>query len=190
MPSRTDASKHGLDAEAFMALYERRAEAVLTYFARRTLDAQTAADLTAETFAEAFVSRHGFDSRRGDVGAWLFGIARHRLAGYLQTRSVERSARDRLGVPERALDDADLERVEALIDFADVGRRIQTALGTLSPEQREAVVLRVIDELGYHEISERLGINEDAVRARVSRGLRSLAVLVAPDADEPQGATS
>ena len=50
------------------------------------------------------------------------------------------------------------------------------ALEDLSPEQRDAVRLRVIDELDYPAIARRLGISEDAVRARVSRGLRTLAV--------------
>jgi RNA polymerase sigma factor (sigma-70 family) len=190
MPSKPDRLKDRLGADAFMALYELRAEEVLAYFARRTLDAQIAADLTAETFAEAFSSRHGFDPRRGEAGAWLFGIARHRLARYIHSRSVERSARDRLGIPQRALDDDDLERVEALIDFADVGRRIQAALDTLNADQREAVVLRVINELSYRQIAERLGLSEETVRARVSRGLRSLAVSLANDTDDPSGATS
>jgi RNA polymerase sigma-70 factor, ECF subfamily len=190
MPRKPDRLNDGLDADAFMALYEHRAEETLAFFARRTLDAQIAADLTAETFAEAFSSRHGFDPRRGDAGAWLFGIARHRLARYLRNRSVERSARARLGFPQRGLNDADLERVEALIDFADVGRRIQAALSTLNADQREAVVLRVIDELGYPQIAERLGLTEETARARVSRGLRSLAVSLATDTDAPRGATS
>jgi RNA polymerase sigma factor (sigma-70 family) len=169
----------GLDAAAFSALYDGRAEDVLRFFARRTLDAQLAADLTAETFAIAVASRGSFDPARGDVGAWLFGIARHQLARYVRTRKVERAARRRVGFPERSLSGADLERVEALIDFADVGRRVKVALGGLKRDQREAVVLRVIDGLGYADVADRLGCSEQAARARVSRGLRELGLRLA-----------
>ena len=181
-----------LDDEAFDALYAERAEELLAFFARRTLDPQTAADLTAETFAQALSTRDRFDPRRGEPAAWLYGIARHQLGRYLRTRRVERAARDRMGMPARPLAPADLERVEALIDLAEVGRRVRSALDTLTPDQREAVVLRVIDELAYSEIARRLGLSEEAVRARVSRGLRELAVRLGGDADEsePRGATT
>jgi RNA polymerase sigma factor (sigma-70 family) len=175
----TNQPPRGLDAEAFSALYEGRAEDVLRFFARRTLDAQTAADLTAETFAAAVESRGNFDHTLGAVDAWLFGIARHQLTRYLRRRKVERAARKRVGFPERTLSGADLERVEALIDFADVGRRVTSALGGLKSEQREAVILRVIDGLGYADVADRLGCSEQAARARVSRGLRELGLQLA-----------
>jgi RNA polymerase sigma-70 factor (ECF subfamily) len=48
------------ETEAFGVFYDRHARAVLGYFARRTGDAQAAADLTAETFASAIASQHGY----------------------------------------------------------------------------------------------------------------------------------
>ena len=180
----------GLGDEAFDALYAERAEELLAFFARRSLDPQTAADLTAETFAQALSARGGFDRARGEPAAWLYGIARHQLGRYLRSRRVERAARDRLGMPERPLSAGDLERVEALIDLAEVGRRVRSALDTLTSDQREAVVLRVIDELAYAEIARRLDLSEEAVRARVSRGLRDLAVRLGQDFDEFEEATT
>lgn len=175
----TNQPARGLDAEAFSALYEGRAEDVLRYFARRTLDPQTAADLTAETFAAAVESRGNFDDALGAVDGWLFGIAHYQLTRYLRRRKVERAARKRVGFPERSLSGADLERVEALIDFADVGRRVTSALGGLKRDQREAVILRVIHGLGYADVADRLGCSEQAARARVSRGLRELGLQLA-----------
>lgn len=169
----------GLDRPRFVALYERRATELLRFFMRRTLDAQVAADLTAETFAAAFASRGSFDPTRGDPGAWLHGIARHQLARYIDKRMVETAARERAGFAEHPLSAADLERVEALIDFAEVGRRISTALGQLNPHQREAVVLRVVEELDYAEIAGRLRCSEGAARIRVSRGLRQMGLYLA-----------
>ena len=159
---------------------------MLRYFARRTLDAGVAFDLTAETFAEAFASRGRFDPSRGDAVAWLFGIAQHELGSYLRRLTVERRARKRLGVGEHSLSEADFERIEAMIDFAAVGRQLRSALQTLPSEQREAVVYRVIDELSYEQIAERIGCSQDAARARVSRGLRLLGrTLTLPEDDLP-----
>jgi RNA polymerase sigma factor (sigma-70 family) len=53
---------------------------------------------------------------------------------------------------------------------------VLAALETLAPEQREALRLRVVMELGYPAVAARLGISQQAARARVSRGLRALAL--------------
>jgi DNA-directed RNA polymerase specialized sigma24 family protein len=119
---RRQRSTKGLDASAFVALYDDRAEAVLRFFARRTLDPEAAFDLTAETFAEGFASRAGFDPNRGEASAWLFGIAQHQLGSYLRRLTVESRARERLGIGEHRLSEGDYERIEAMIDFAAVGR--------------------------------------------------------------------
>jgi RNA polymerase sigma factor (sigma-70 family) len=178
-----------LDSAGFVALYDEHSEPVLRFFARRTLDAEVAFELTAETFAEAFASRQRFDPGRGNEAAWLYGIARHKLGSYLRTLRFERHARDRLGIPAQSLSADDYERIEALIDFAEVGRQLKSALRDLPAEQREAVVYRVVDELSYDQIAERIGCSQEAARARVSRGLRSLARTLTPT-DEGLGAQS
>jgi DNA-directed RNA polymerase specialized sigma24 family protein len=128
------------EPEAFGGFYERHAETVLRYFARRTLDPE-AAELTAETFAEAFASRRRFrDHGRGGL-AWLYGIGRHLLSRYFRTGVVDTRARGRLGVPERGISEEDYERIEELIDFEQVGRAIATAFSLLSEDQREALTL-------------------------------------------------
>jgi RNA polymerase sigma-70 factor (ECF subfamily) len=54
----------------------------------------------------------------------------------------------------------------------------------LSHEQQEALRLRVLEEQSYEQMAEQLGINEQAVRARVSRGMRALAERLSPEAGE------
>lgn len=173
----------GLDVATFLEVYDKHAEGLLRFFARRTLVPEVAADLTAETFAEAFASRGQFDPCRGEPGAWLYAIARHELGSYLRRLRVERRARDRLHLPDRTPEPEDCDRIEALIDFAAVGYNVRAALQDLPSEQREAVISRIIDELSYDEVAERLGCSEQAARARVSRGLRTLARALAPPTD-------
>jgi len=164
------------EPEAFTELYRRHAEDLLRYFARRTLDPETAAELTAETFAEAFASRRNYRDQGVNGVAWLYGIARHRLGRFFRTGRVDAAARRQLGMPERDLPPEDYERIEDLIDFAPIREALVEAFDTLSDDQREATRLRVIDGLGYAEVAERLDCTEQNARQRVSRGLRKLAL--------------
>ena len=66
---------------------------------------------------------------------------------------------------------------------------VQGALAELGPEQREAVRLRVVDELGYPAVAARLGVSEQTARARVSRGLRRWPPRSTITSPEPEGAT-
>ena len=168
------------DPDAFAEFYDRHAEDLLRYFARRTLDPDAAAELTAETFAEAFASRHRYRERGTGAGPWLYGIARHELSRFFRSGAVERRARARLGMPERDVSDADYERIEELIDFERVGRAIAGALTELSAEQREAMTLRVIEGRPYQEVARMLECTEETARARVSRGLKRMASLLEP----------
>ncbi|MGH2635706.1 MAG: RNA polymerase sigma factor [Actinomycetota bacterium] len=163
------------EPEAFGAVFERHAETLLGYFARRTLDPEAAAELTAETFAQAFASRRRFRDRGLGAAGWLYGIARHQLSRFHRTGAVDARARRRLGMPEREVAPEDYERIEELIDFERVGRAIGQAFSVLSEEQREALTLRVIDGRPYREVAEALRCSEETARARVSRGLRRLA---------------
>jgi RNA polymerase sigma factor (sigma-70 family) len=163
---------------AFVELYRRHAEDLLRYFARRTLDPETAAELTAETFAEAFASRGNYRDTGANGVAWLYGIARHQLSRFFRAGRVARTARMRLGIPAREVSPDDFERIEDLVDFAPLRSALVEALETLAEDQREALRLRVIDGLSYTEVAARLQCAESAARQRVSRGLRRMAVVL------------
>jgi RNA polymerase sigma factor (sigma-70 family) len=167
----------GLSGERLATAYRDNARPLLVYFARRTYDAQVASDLVADTFAAALSARAGF--RGGDsaeeVAAWLYGIARHSLARYFKRGRIERSALRRLAVERAALGDEEIERIEELAGLAELRTRVAEGLDRLSDEHRDALRLRVVDELPYPAVAARLAISEDAARARVSRGLRRLA---------------
>jgi len=167
------------DPAAFVELYRRHAEDLLRYFARRTLDPEAAAELTAETFAEAFASRARYTFVDGVNGvAWLYGIARNQLGRFFRSGRIDASARRKIGLPERELPPEDYERIEDLVDFAPLRSALAEALETLADDQREALKLRVIDGLPYPDVASRLQCAETAARQRVSRGLRRLALVL------------
>lgn len=124
---------------SFVAFYYRTMPGLLRYFARRTLDAQVASDLTAETLAEAFAGRGRFRDRGdGSATAWLYTIARRQFGSYLRKLRVEDAARRRLGMQQVELGPEDVERVEALIDFEQVGRAVSAAFDELRAHSGES----------------------------------------------------
>ena len=160
----------------FAAFYSAHSRRLLAFFARRTFDVEVARDLTAETFAEAFEHRRRFrGSSEAEAAAWLFGIARHQLSRYARTGRVRRRAVERLGIRLPEVSEDDHERIVELAGLAELRDRVASAFSDLSGNQREALRLRVIDELPYPEIAECLGVSEQTARARVSRALRRLA---------------
>ena len=163
---------------AFVELYRRHAGDVLRYFAKRTLDPEAAAELTAETFSQAFASRGSYRDTGANGVAWIYGIAKHQMGRLFRAGTVDREARKKLGMPIRDLDPEDYERIEDLVDLAPIREALREAMAGLPEEQRAALELRVIDELPYPTVAERLGCAETAARQRVSRGLRRLALVL------------
>lgn len=161
------------DAEAFGEFYDRNAESVVGFFMRRTACPQTAADLSAETFAEALRTVHRFRQDRGAPRAWLFGIAKNQLRRFLRRRSTSDRALRRLGIDPGALDHSDL--VSDSLDLSQLRNDVASSLDSLSSGVRDAVRLRVMEELSYAEVAARLGCSEGAARVRVTRGLSTLA---------------
>jgi RNA polymerase sigma factor (sigma-70 family) len=152
---------------SFAVFYRAHVDQLLGYFARRTRDAELAADLTAETFAAALAGRHRYRPEAGSAAAWLYGIASHQLAAAQRRAAAESRARRRLGMERIELLDADIERINALA--AEASARVWVE--RLAPDQRDAVTAHVIHGRGYPEIASSGHTSEAVVRQRVSRGL-------------------
>src|SRR5215467_9282865 len=88
----------GSDPAGFEEFYGRHVDTLLGFFARRTRDAELAADLTAETFAAALSGRRRFDAGHGSAVGWLFGIAMKKLADAQRRGYADKKARRRLGM--------------------------------------------------------------------------------------------
>lgn len=162
--------------EEFASFYETHADQLLVWFTRRVLDAEIALDLTSETFAQAYVSASKYrGSGDREAAGWLYGIARHQLSRYLRRGRSETKTLRRLGLGVPTYADGDLAEVERMAELDELRRQVGPRLDRLSEEQRQAIELRVIDELPYPQVADRLGISEVSARARVSRALRSLA---------------
>jgi RNA polymerase sigma factor (sigma-70 family) len=174
MNDRTDAQlmRRASDPVAFAELYRRHSPAVYSWF-RRRLD-WAAADLTAETFAQAWLSRRRFrDERDGSAMPWLLGIARNVLRQTARQDRIETRARAKLGLP---LDLAAEDGYADVDDRLSPRKALAEALEQLPSHERQALELRIVDELPYGDMADRLAIRPAAARLRVSRALRRLAL--------------
>jgi len=161
---------------AFDVFYRHHVAALFSHLNRRVYDADVAMDLTSETFAQAYLSRRRFRGRTDpQAAAWLYRIADRQLARYFRRSVIERRAVERLGIEPPPLDKGEQARIEELADTAGLRAAVREELERLSSEQRDALRLRIVEELSYGEVASRLGISEEAARARVMRGLKALA---------------
>ena len=161
------------DAAAFTQLYRRHVRRVHAWFEQRI--AWAAADLTAETFARAWIGRRRFrDEHDGWALPWLLGIAHNVLRESARRDRVESRARERLGLP---LDLAHEDGYAAVDERLSPRHALAAALDELPDHERAALDLRVIGELPYRDVARRLSIRPAAARLRVSRALRRLAQL-------------
>lgn len=163
----------------FDDLYDACAQQLLVFFARRAADPHTARDLWAETLAQAFAARGRFRGRGPEQArSWLYGIAYRQLGQYRRRGVIEQRALRRLALEAPALSDEDVERLDEL---AHVGPAVSEAMHRLPMSLRDALALRVLEELPYAEVATRLNITPGAARVRVSRALSALRAAATTD---------
>jgi RNA polymerase sigma factor (sigma-70 family) len=158
------------DADAFAEVYDRYVRQVLGWARARV--GEHAADLTAEVFARAWLSRGRFrDQDEAPALPWLLGIAQNVLRDSLRKHRVEDAARRRLGLPRTIAPDRGMDAVDERLSLSDTARE---AISSLPEGDRQLLRLRVIEERPYREIAAQLECTPQAARLRVSRLLRQL----------------
>ena len=150
--------------ESFAAIFDRHAESIYRYAARR-VGQQAAADVMSEVFLVAFRNRRRYDSGRADALPWLYGIAVNVMSQH--QRALRRYAQVLATVPgppaiDVVADDA-LDRVAA----AQLRPRIMRVLSGLSERDRELVLLIAWAGLTYEQAAQALGIPVSTVRSRL-----------------------
>ncbi len=166
---RTPQQRGSADGVAeFEALYRANVAAVTAYFARRSAEPQTVADLTADTFVQAITSFATFDPRKGTPRAWVLGISRRIYAAHCQAHTQQRGRVERLaGRRELAPDE-----VGDLIDRIDAeraGRALVTGLTSLPAADRAVIELVDLAGLQAREAARVLGIAPGTLRMRLMR---------------------
>ena len=169
------------DPEAFAGFYRAHGDWVFRWVRMQVEDAETAMDITAETFAQALLSVRRFRGREPGTGtAWVFGIARNLVRRYFERRRVEAEARIRVGMPLTSYEPDEYLEADERLDADALAGEIADALGYLPTELRRTLEARVVGGLEYGEIASTVGITEANARMRVARGLRALRARLKP----------
>lgn len=144
------------------------------YAVTLTRSAVEAEDVLQEAMLRAY--RSFASLRSDDAKPWLLVIVRNT---YFSMRSRHRTAVSLEALQEESTDlnAASRPGPEALAEDADVRRLLGTLLARLSPEHREVLLLREIEDLNYREIAELLGIAEGTVMSRLARARAALKAL-------------
>ena len=140
--------------------------AVTAYFARRSADPQTVADLTADTFAQAIASFATFDSRKGTSRAWVLGIARRVYAAHCEAHSQQRGGAERLAGRRELAPDETGDLIDR-IDAERAGRALVTTLTTLPAADRAVVELVDLAGLQAKEAAQQISTRQ---RDQCTRG--------------------
>jgi RNA polymerase sigma-70 factor (ECF subfamily) len=132
--------------------------------------------LTQEVFLRVFRSLHTFDAASGGFRTWLIRLTRNLLIDHYR-KTTKDQALDSL---EDALPVLEAKQglggsAERLLRGREAGELLQAALRKLSPELREAVILRDLQEMEYKEIATALDVPEGTVKSRINRGRREMA---------------
>jgi RNA polymerase sigma-70 factor, ECF subfamily len=156
----------GRDERGFDLAYERYADRIFGFLVRLSRSRTLAEDLLQHTFLR--LAECGSSLRpNSDLRAWLFSVARNAFHSHVRARGVAA----RLEATSLSEPGALSIGPESLLAVADLER----ALARLSNEDRELLLLVGVEDLNHAEVAEVLGVDQAAVRKRVSRARARLA---------------
>lgn len=159
--------------EDLVKIHTRRVYSICYRFTNRDSEAQ---DLTQDVFVRVFKSLGSFRAGEGSFNVWLARLTRNLLVDHYRRTKQDRvtdAIEDQLVVLEEKT--ALGARTDGLLAGREAGELLQAALQKLSPELREAVILRDLEELEYKEIASVLNVPEGTVKSRLNRGRAELA---------------
>ncbi len=159
--------------ERLVKLHTRRVYGICYRFTNNDGEAQ---DLTQDVFLRIFKTLKSFRSGEGSFTVWMTRLTRNLLIDHYRRTKLERatdSIEDQLTVLEER--SAGTGKADGLLAGREASEILQAGLQRLSPELREAVILRDLEELEYKEIAAVLSVPEGTVKSRLNRGRAELA---------------
>jgi len=162
--------------EDLLRSHNRKVYNLCYRFTGRSSEAE---DLTQEVFIKIFQTLRTYDDAQGTFSTWLNRVARNHLVDYYRrthkdrvTSSLEEEPSVLQETPSK--EEHPLARVES----RERHELLQAALDRLSPDMREAVVLRDFQDPDYDEIAQVLGVPQGTVKSRINRGRLELARVI------------
>jgi len=169
--------------EEIVQKYHRRIYNICYRFAGSGDDAE---DLTQEVFIKMYRTLNSYDVDRGAFMTWVTTITRNLLVDHFRKTKQERMTdsldtvssdhEDAMPLSEKIPDRGPSQ--DSRVQSRETGETVHLALQKLSPELREAVILRDLQDMDYREIATVLKVPEGTVKSRINRGRAELARLL------------
>jgi RNA polymerase sigma-70 factor (ECF subfamily) len=174
------------DAAAWQEIVQQYNRRIYNICYRFSGSADDAADLTQEVFIKIYRTLSSFDGSRAAFMTWVTTVTRNLLVDHFRKGKYDRvtdsldatpgSQEDGLSIGEQLEDQGSTP--EQRVQSQETQKMVQAALQKLSPELREAVILRDLQDLDYKEIAIVLKVPEGTVKSRINRGRTELARLL------------
>jgi len=176
----------GGDAAAWEEIVQRYHRRIYNVCYRFAGDAENAQDLTQEVFIKMYRTLNTYDSGKGAFMTWVTTITRNLLVDHFRKTKGDRLT-DSIDQPVSEHEDAQPLSAQiadsalppdAAVQSRETREMVHLALQKLSPELREAVILRDLQDMDYREIASALRVPEGTVKSRINRGRAELARLL------------
>jgi RNA polymerase sigma-70 factor (ECF subfamily) len=174
------------DAAAWQEIVQQYNRRIYNICYRFSGSADDAADLTQEVFIKMYRTRCTFDTTRASFMTWVTTVTRNLLVDHFRKGKYDRVTDSLDATPGNQEDGMTLAEQledksaspETKVRGQETQKLVHEALRRLSPELREAVILRDLQDLDYKDIAKVLNVPEGTVKSRINRGRTELARLL------------
>src|SRR5688572_17354087 len=170
------------DSEAFRVIVERHSRSVFRLAFRMTGSEQDAEDVVQETFLKTYKRLQSFEAR-ANFGTWLYRIAVNCALDLMRKRRRHEAHNETLepdfegAVPDHS---GEAASPDGMLFSVEVQKRVREAMGTLSPMERSAFVLRHYEGMSIEEIGQALGLRTSAAKHSIFRAVKKMRGVLEP----------
>lgn len=174
------------DAAAWQEIVQQYHRRIYNICYRFSGSADDASDLAQEVFIKMYRTLSTYDTTRASFMTWVTTVTRNLLVDHFRKGKYDRvtdsldatpgNQEEGLSLAEQLEDQA--ASPEARVRSQETQKLVHEALKRLSPELREAVILRDLQDLDYKDIAKVLNVPEGTVKSRINRGRTELARLL------------
>ena len=160
------------DQQAFEYLFTRYRDALMRLFEQRLEEKTMASDLLQETFIKVYLHINDY-SKSYTFGQWVYSIARNTLVDHLRRKSGDVLLDERFRAPL-----ATTPSPEESVIINQTRAHFYNALEELTPEYRQVIEMRFVEEYSYEEIAEKLGRPLNTIKTQIRRARATICKMI------------
>ncbi|MEG0773784.1 RNA polymerase sigma factor [Clostridium sp.] len=155
---------------AFELLIKKYENIIFNYIYKIILNKEDSEDIAQEAFIRAYKSLYTFQ-RKSSFSTWLFKIASNCINSYFKKKKNYTIQYDEILTNVQC---SSLDKPEEALEAIETKKEVEKLLNSLGVDQRSCIVLKYVEGFSLREISEILGISEDAVKMKIYRARKKL----------------